>query len=101
MADQELEGPELSTSSREAKLEPEAQGATTATSEAIIEEVPAKPRRSRRLAKPEQPQKEEKLVEASTEPGAKSKDAGQQRVLTQQEQDEGMLIKPLLIQGEP
>jgi len=95
MTDEETSGLESALNGQ-----PDARDAigSAATSEAIIEEVPAKPRRSRRLAKPEQP--EETPLKTPTKSEGKGKDAIQQRVLTKEEEDAGMLIKPLLIQGE-
>jgi len=95
MTDEETSGPELALNG---ELGARDATGSAATSEAIIEEVPAKPRRSRRLAKPEQP--EEKLAQTPTKSDGKPKDVGKQRVLTKEEEDAGMLIKPLLIQGE-
>jgi nucleoid-associated protein YgaU len=95
MTDGEMTGSEVAIN---ADLDARDANGAAATSEAIIEEVPAKPRRSRRLAKAEQP--EEAPVKTPTKSDGKGKDADKQRVLTKEEEDAGMLIKPLLIQGE-
>lgn len=69
------------------------------TSQALIEEVPAQPRRSRRLAKAEvvESSKEESVKDAGK--GKSAKDNEVNRVLTKEEEAQGMLLKPLLIQG--
>jgi hypothetical protein len=68
------------------------------TSQALIEEVPAQPRRSRRLAKAEVVEpKEESVKDAGKGKSAKDKEVN--RVLTKEEEAQGMLLKPLLIQG--
>jgi hypothetical protein len=68
------------------------------TSQALIEEVPAQPRRSRRLAKAEVVEsKEESVKDAGKGKSAKDKEVN--RFLTKEEEAQGMLLKPLLIQG--
>jgi hypothetical protein len=68
------------------------------TSQAVIQEVPAQPRRSRRLAKPEVVESKEKPAK-DTEKVKNTKDKETTRVLTKEEEAQGMLLKPLLIQG--
>lgn len=82
------------------EVKPEAADLPGSTSQAVIEEVPAQPRRSRRLARPAEAvvQEEEMKKNVKVPKGATEKE--EKRVLTEEEVAQGMLLKPLLIQGE-
>ena len=79
-------------------VKPEAADLSGSTSQAVIEEVPAQPRRSRRLAKPEIVKDENETIK-DTKSAQTSKETESTRVLTEEEVAQGMLLKPLLIQG--